>query len=263
MYKIEEISIVQLMEIFFASIVKVTKNSYNYYTHEVLFGGLRNREAYKITLDVNEYQKLFNLSIKNEYKAHEFYMVHIRDIVNNKIFSNKYYSKRQHYLFSDIVFIYLNKELDITYLEIYVYNKNFIKKLNSMFFISQTSWIRKINLNKKERNYLYRLNVLKAFNNGFDQFAERRHMNDIIEELEKINEEIEYQEDVFFLTGESTELDEAEEKKKELIKEWDNLTWTDKQYKAPQKKYILNKRPKKVKQKTVGQIMFDEYGMLL
>ena len=55
---------------------------------------------------------------------------------------------------------------------------------------------------------------------------------------------IEYAEDIKFLTGDSSELEEVEEKKKSLVKEWDNLVWTDKQYKAPTKRYKMKKKPK-------------------
>ena len=264
MYKIEKISIVDVMEIFFMSYIKVSKKAYSFYTHDILFGGRHNREAFKITLDAVEYSKLFDLSIKKEYKAHEFYMVHIRDIVNWKVFENKYYAKKQNSLFGDIVFIYINKELDISYLEIYVLSKSFINKLNSMFFIAQTSWIRKQNLTKRERNYLFRLNTLKAFNNGYDQFADRRTQNNIIADIKEVNSLIEFAEDIKFLTGESEELEKTEERKQELIREWDNLVWTDKQYQAPIKRYKLNKKPKTYTKKVTGKnLKYDEYGMLI
>lgn len=262
MYKVEEISIVDVMAIFFMSYIKINKFAYEFYTNEVLFGGRKNREAFKITLDSVEYSKLFDLSIKKEYKAHEFYMVHIRDIVKWQIFENKFYHSKQNYLFNDIVFIYINKELDISFLEIYTINRKFVTKLNSMLSVSQTNWKRKINLSKRERNYLYRVNEIKAFNNGFDQFADRRTQNDIIEDIAEINYLIEYAEDIKFLTGDSSELEEVEEKKKSLVKEWDNLVWTDKQYKAPTKRYKMKKKPKTYNKIVIGEVNFDKYGML-
>jgi hypothetical protein len=263
MYKVKEILIVDVMERCFQAFIKVNKKAYNFYTNETLFGGRRNREAFKIVLDANEYSKLFDLSIKKEYKAHEYYIVHIRDIVKWQIFENSFYKKSQNTLFNDIVIIYINKELDISFLEIYVTNKAFINKLNSMLSISQTNWKRKINLNKRERNYLYRLNTLKAFNNGYDQFADRRTQNDIIKDLNKCKEDLIYAEDLMFLTGDESEVNKISERIEELKIEWDNLVYTDKQYEQPIKRYMLNKHPKTYRKRTTHRkLIFDKNGML-
>jgi hypothetical protein len=263
MYKVKEISIVDVMEIFFQAFIKVNKKAYNFYTNETLFGGRRNREAFKIVLDVNEYSKLFDLSIKKEYKAHEYYIVHIRDIVKWQIFENSFYKKSQNTLFNDIVIIYINKELDISFLEIYVTNKAFINKLNSMLSVSQTNWKRKINLNKRERNYLYRLNTLKAFNNGYDQFADRRTQEDIIKDKEQIRSDMILALDTLFLKGDASEVERLEAKREELRNERDNLAYTDKQYEMPTKRYMLNKHPKTyIKRTTHRKLIFDKNGML-
>ena len=262
MYKIKEITAFDIMALFFMSYVKISKKAYSFYTN-TLFERSEEKKAFKIILDNVEYSKLFNLSIKNEYKAGEFYLVHVRDVVKWQIFENALYKSKRDYLFNDIILIRINKKLDISFLEIYTTNKNFIKKLNSMLSVSQTSWKRKANLSKQERNYLFRLSI-GAFNDNFDQFAERREQNEIIKELSKIKENKIYAEDLFFLTGNDSELKEIETKEKELIKEWDNLVYTDKQYTAPKKQYILNKRPKFYTKRTEAEkAKFDEYGMLL